>query len=47
MSNDDLCLAYECPISEVPEELLYVCSELGSECSQCDHRCPSSWVPLY
>lgn len=47
MSNDDLCLAYECPISEVPEELLHVCSELGSECSQCDHRCPSSWIPLY
>lgn len=46
MEKNDVCLAYECPIEEVPEELLYVCSELGCECDTCDHRFPDSWIPL-
>lgn len=45
--DHDLCLAYECPLNEVPDELLHVCSELGCECDTCDHRCPAGWTPLY
>lgn len=44
--NEDFCLAYECPLKEVPDELLRVCSELGANCEQCSHRCPGSWTPL-
>lgn len=47
MNNDDFCLAYECPLQEVPDDMLQVCSDLGCSCDSCDHRCPGSWAPLY
>lgn len=38
-SVSEFCLAYECPLPEVPEELLIVCNALGDECSTCSQRC--------
>ena len=44
--NNDFCLAYECPLNEVSDELLEVCSELGCICDECDHRCSGDYVRL-
>ena len=37
--TEEFCLAYECPLPEVPEELLMVCELLGEDCNTCPHRC--------
>lgn len=37
--NNDFCLAFECPISDVSPEMLDVCRQLGDDCELCDHRC--------
>lgn len=33
------CLAYECPLAEVPEDLMEICNALGDCCETCQHRC--------
>jgi len=45
--NQDFCLAYECPLQEVPDYLLEVCSQLGESCDQCAQRCSGSHRLLY
>lgn len=42
--NDDYCLAYECPLQEVPDYMLEVCSDLGCCCDDCHQRCPGSYT---
>lgn len=37
--NEEYCLAYECPLPDVPPELLTLCEALGDDCSTCSHRC--------
>lgn len=39
MDNNEYCLAYECPLQEVPEELLQICDQLGECCENCQRRC--------
>ena len=46
-SNTDFCLAYECPLHEVPDYLLEVCSELGDRCDECLQRCSGSERLIY
>lgn len=47
MEHEVFCLAYECPLQEVPADLLQVCSDLGCDCDHCDHRCDESYQLLY
>ena len=35
MEETEYCLAYECPLHEVSEDMLSVCLELGDECATC------------
>ncbi len=37
MDNQSFCIAYECPLPEVPEDMLDVCHQLGDSCESC--RC--------
>lgn len=39
MNETEFCLAYECPLHEVSDDLLTVCSDLGFFCETCDHHC--------
>lgn len=47
MNDIDFCLAYECPLSEVPEDLMRVCTALDDDCESCHHRCPGTQAPIY
>lgn len=40
MEQTDFCLAYECPLQEVPDDMIEICNLLGDHCESCDHRCP-------
>lgn len=35
MTQCEYCLAYECPLQEVEDYMLEVCSDLGYSCDTC------------
>lgn len=38
MTENDICLAYECPVDQVDPALIQVCDQLGDHCESCPQR---------